>query len=226
MPYCIFTSREKYHWGFEITSEQNNFHNDALTPQNPGKVLNASLVGLIREINDGRLTEPKGHNMLVYDGLPSFRGFYSEYAKKSLSSGEILILASQYEDVERVKRNLASCGIDVSGCLSEGTLHVLDAQKGYFGNDDVEKTFKLATELVSRVENEGRRTLSWIGDMGSFFAFHDLRRLIYYELLLPQKFDRPMQTMCCYHRKDFANLNQQEQRSLIGHHYKSIVMKA
>ncbi|HZW54710.1 MAG TPA: MEDS domain-containing protein [Nitrososphaerales archaeon] len=206
-------------------TEHNRFHNVALTPPNSNRIANANLDGVVEEIRLGRLVEPNSHNLLVYDDMQSFREFYSEYAKESLTSGEILLLASQYEDVERVKRNLAFTGINVESHLSDGTLHVLDAQKGYFGTDDVEGIIKLALSLASKAEKERRRALSGVADLGSFFAFHEVERMMHYELSLPQKFEQRMQTICCYHEKDFESLTQEDGESLLAHHHKSILLK-
>lgn len=173
---------------------------------------------------EGGLVEPGGHNILIYDDLAGFRQVYSQYAGMSLPEDEIVLLATQYESIDRVKNNLMDAGINVPRHVKEGTLFVIDAQQGYCGGD-VKGTFKLAMTLVSRVKKEKRRGFTWMGDMGSFFGFHKIHDMMDYELSVPQKFEDVMKTVCCYHARDFENLGSQQQEALLDHHYKSILVK-
>jgi hypothetical protein len=47
---------------------------------------------------------------------------------------------------------------------------------------------KLAMSLISCVKKEGRRGVSWFGDLGSFFSFEKIEELMQYELWCPQKY--------------------------------------
>jgi len=174
--------------------------------------------------NMEEIVEPGGHSMLVYDGLAALRQVYSQCARKSLSKNEIVMLATQYESVDRVKGILMDTGVDVPQHVSDGTLFVIDAQRGYCGGD-VQGTFKLVKSLLSRAKKEKRRGLTAIGDMGSFFGFHRIHDMMDYELSLPGEFESMMRALCCYHAKDFDGLNPQQKEALLDHHGKAIIVK-
>jgi hypothetical protein len=78
--------------------------------------------------------------------------------------------------------------------------------------------------LLSRAKKEGRRGVSWFGDLGSFFSFEKIEELLQYELWCPQKYEDAMKTFCCYHSEDFKGLNETQQQTLLDHHFKSILM--
>lgn len=62
-----------------------------------------------------------------------------------------------------------------------------------------------------------------MADMGSFVSFHKIDDLVEYELLHPTRFDDDLvKTVCCYNKKDFAELDKEQQDILIYHHFKSI----
>lgn len=187
------------------------------------KSVSGTAPDIAKKMEDG-LVEPGGHNMLIYDDLVEFRQVYSQYARAFLPEDEIVLLAAQYESVDKVKNNLMDAGVDVPRYINEGTLFVIDAQRGYCGGD-VEGTFKLAMTLVSRVKKEKKRGFTWIGDMGSFFGFNKIHDMMDYELSRPQRFEDVMKTVCCYHARDFENLGARQQEALLDHHCKAILVK-
>lgn len=167
------------------------------------------------------LFEPGGHSILVYDDLRSLGEVYSQYAKTHLAMGEIVLIATQYEGIEAVKRNLEARGVNVERHLEDGTLFIIDAQQGY-QSVDVFGTLKLAMTLASRAEKEERPGVSWFGDVGSFFAFKKMKELLDYELGCPRRFDGPVRSVCCYHAMDFETLSRQQKKTLFDHHFKTI----
>jgi hypothetical protein len=179
---------------------------------------------IARQIKEGELFEPGEHNLLVYDELTTLRQVFAESAKTFLSKNEILLIASQYETIDTIGQALENVGIDVSKHLADGTLFIIDAQKGYQGAD-TRGTFKLAMSLIQRAKKEGRSGVTWFGDMGSFFAFQKIGDLVDYELCCPTKYEDPIKTICCYHNNDFKTLEKNEQDRLIEHHFKNIFMK-
>lgn len=169
------------------------------------------------------LIEPGGHNMLVYDSVETLRELFAVYAKTYLPKNEILLIATQYDSIDSIEHALEFHGVDVARHRAEGTLLIIDAQEGYQGAD-IQGTFKLAMSLMSRAKKEGRRGVTWMGDMGSFFAFDKVGDLIDYELFCPTKYDEDsVKTVCCYHAENFKLLNKQEQDILMEHHFKTIL---
>lgn len=178
---------------------------------------------LANGMQTGELLEPKTHNLLVYDTLDTLRQIFAKYARAYLQKGEIVIFATQYDAIENLKRSLQNGGIDVPRHMSDGTLFIIDAQDGYQGADR-DGILKLVMSLLIRVKKEGKLGVTCMGDIGSFFAFEKLGELIDFELSYPARFDVAVKTVCCYHAKNFALLNKDEQEILIKHHYKTFVV--
>ena len=172
-------------------------------------------------IQSGDLIEAGGHNLLVYDELITLREIFGNCAKTLLPKNEIVVLASQYDSLDNLKRSLQKKGVNVAKHQAEGTLFIIDAQHGYQGPDTY-GTFKLVVTLSSRAKKEGRRGITWLGDMGSFFAFDRIHDLVDYELSCPTKYEDTLKTVCCYHKVDFNSLDRGNKGRLIQHHRKSI----
>lgn len=173
---------------------------------------------------NNKMIEPGSHNLLIYNDLKKFREIYSQCTKALLAENEIVVIATQYDPIEEVKNTLRLAGVDVESYLNQGSLFILDAQQGYQGVDS-KGTWKFAMSLLSRAKKEGRRGVTWFGDLGSFFNFEKIEELMQYELWCPQKYEDTMKTVCCYHLEDFENLSENQQHRLFDHHFKSILVK-
>ena len=190
------------------------------------KVVKRSSQEIADTIVKKKLIEPGSHNLLIYDDLRTFREIYSEYSKALLPENEIIVIGTQYDVVENVKNTLIRVGVDdVERHLNQGTLFIVDAQKGYqvAGSRGM---WRLAMSLLSRVKKEGRQGVSWFGDPGSFFSFEKIEDLMQYELWNPQKYEHMMmKSICSYHSKDFEKLTEAQKQTLLDHHFKSILVE-
>jgi len=173
---------------------------------------------------NNKLIEPGSHNLLIYNDLKKFREIYSQCTRASLAENEIVVIATQYDPIAEVKNSLRLAGVDVESYLNQGSLFILDAQQGYQGVDS-KGIWKFAMSLLSRAKKEGRRGVTWFGELGSFFNFEKIEELMKYELWCPQKYEATMKTVCCYHLEDFENLSEIQQQTLFDHHFKSILVK-
>ena len=205
-------------------------HKNSNNNYNPKKMViggSHELVDIMVKKKDNeeqKLIEPGSHNLLIYNDLKAFREIYGNCISSSLSKNEIIVIATQYEPIEEVKNTLRLAGVDVESHLNQGSLFILDAQKGYQGVDS-KGMWKLAMSLLSRAKKEGRRGVTWFGDLGSFFSFEKIEELMQYELWCPQKYKDAMKTVCCYHLEDFERLNENQKQTLYDHHFKSIVVE-
>jgi hypothetical protein len=175
-------------------------------------------------VADGKVLDSCEHNLLVYNDPSTILQFFAVCAKRVFQENSILLLASQYHTVNAITEALRRNGICVEKHLAERTLFVVDAQRMYQGKD-VYATFKLAITLISRAKTEGRKGVTWLGDVGSFFAFDKVTELIDYELFHPTKYEEGLNTVCCYHDEDFDTLDKNSQRELIRHHFKSVFIR-
>jgi hypothetical protein len=208
----------------EISNSNNsNHHNNNHHPYF-NKIVHGNYLELAQTADKG-LIEPSSHNLLVYDDLKTFREIYTQYSQALLPQNEIVIIATQYEPISDVKNNLRLAGVDVNRFLEEGTLFIVDAQHGY-QSADTHGMWKFAMSLLYRVKKEGRQGITWFGDLGSFLSFEKIEGLMQYELWCPQKFeDNKLKTICCYHSKDFEQLNENQKQTLLDHHSKSILVE-
>jgi len=193
-----------------------------------GKVVNGSsqeIADIMVADEKKKLMEPGAHNILIYNNLKAFREIYSQYSRALLAENEIVVIATQYDTISDVKNTLRLGGIDVEKYLSQETLFIIDAQQGY-QDADGSGIWKLYKSLISRAKKkEGRRGVTFFGDLGSFFGFEKIEELMQYELSLPQNYEDTLKGICCYHLKDFENLSETQQQTLFDHHFKSIVVE-
>ena len=203
----------------EKKKKKKNYHH--YSSQNMVKGSSQEIAKLMAE---KKLIEPGGHNLLIYDDLNTFREIYSRYSRTLLPENEIILIATQYDAIDDVKKVLRLADVDVNRYLNQGTLFIIDAQQGY-QNVDIRGTWKLAMSLITRLKKEGRQGITWFGDLGSFFSFEKIEDMIEYELWCPQKYVDAMKTVCCYHSEDFNKLNETQRQMLLDHHFKSIVVE-
>jgi MEDS: MEthanogen/methylotroph, DcmR Sensory domain len=193
------------------------------TKQEEKKVMHANSQEIADWMADEKkkLMEPGAHNILIYNDLKAFREIYSQYSRALLAENEIVVIATQYDTISDVKNTLRLGGIDVEKYLSQETLFIIDAQQGY-QDADGSGIWKLYKSLISRAKKEGRRGVTFFGDLGSFFGFEKIEELMQYELSLPQNYEDTLKGICCYHLKDFENLSETQQQTLFDHHFKSM----
>jgi hypothetical protein len=188
------------------------------------RIVRGSAAYIVKQIRKGGLLEDGGHHMCVYDSVKSFSEIYSEYAAANLSRNEVVLVATQYESIEKVKENLAAKGIDVQKHMREGTLLIIDAQHGYFG-PDVMGAYKMALTVIARIKKEKRRGLTWFGSVDSFYAFDSIPEMIDYETFFAPKWDTPLlKAICSHHAENFGMLSEKQMQRLFDTHVKSIMV--
>ena len=69
---------------------------------------------------------------------------------------KIVVIGTQYDAIDDVKNILRLSGVDVERYLNQGTLFIIDAQKGY-QDVDSHGLWKFAMSLLSRIKKEGRQ---------------------------------------------------------------------
>ena len=140
-----------------------------------GKVVKESFQEIADMLADEKkkLMEPGAHNILIYNDLKAFREIYSQYSRVLLPENEIIVIATQYDTISDVRNTLRLAGIDIEKYLNQGTLFIIDAQRGY-QDADGSGIWNLCKGLISRASKEGRRGVTLLGDLGSFFSFEKI----------------------------------------------------
>jgi hypothetical protein len=194
------------------------------------------------------------HSILVYPNIETLREAYSRYAKKQLEdNNEIVLILPYYETANKVRKTLSggfvslleegngkgadandtnnsNSIIDVGKHEKEGSLIIMDSLKGYFGSDNNYNNTDLTEfvkQLVKKAESLGKKGVSVIADLGSFYHYHHSKtadKLVEYELSLPSKFDgMKLKAFCIYHKDDLDKRFTEEQKEkLLDHHAKAL----
>jgi hypothetical protein len=194
------------------------------------------------------------HSILVYPNIETLREAYSRYAKKQLEdNNEIVLILPYYETANKVRKTLSggfvslleegkgadandtnnsNSIIDVGKHEKEGSLIIMDSLKGYFGSDNNYNNTDLTEfvkQLVKKAESLGKKGVSVIADLGSFYHYHHSKtadKLVEYELSLPSKFDgMKLKAFCIYHKDDLDKRFTEEQKEkLLDHHAKALMI--
>ena len=167
-------------------------------------------------IEDIRRSDFQEHNLLIYPDLPSFRQIYSECTKQALDNNEIVFLATTYDSFDIIEDALRSKQISVDDEKKKGSLIIVDAVRAY--QIDTNGAMNFAKDLAVRAARDGKEGVFNLSDMGSFFLFERIDRLIEYEQNVPKKMDFKFKAICSYHRDNFGILAEEQQRTLLSGH--------
>ena len=175
------------------------------------------------------------HNILIYPGKSTLREIYSCYCKSSLeynnsncASNEMILLIPSYETVQGVKRTLEKkAGIDAEKYEKEGSLAIIDSFEAYSrqsSNDSTYKIVSLLKLLIQQAEIFGKKGISIISDLGSFYQFQQTEELIEHETSFAQKTSLKCKAFCGYRQDYFDTLTEYQKQSLLSHHYKDLAV--
>jgi hypothetical protein len=178
--------------------------------------------------------EEVGHGengIIIYPTLQTFRQIYTKYAKEQLEKKEdnsnsirneqsrprIILIATFYETIDRVKHHLSVVGVkDIQSLIDNGSLVIVDAFSYYY--PDVSGMKKLVASLSERARKEGRDGVTAMVDMGFFFLFGGEDRateLINYEAsLAPKTEGGNVRGFSCYHGGNYNTLKDSQKEEL------------
>jgi hypothetical protein len=114
--------------------------------------------------------------------------------------------------------------IDVRKYEKEGSLMIIDSVKAYFGSDTVLMSF--VEKLVKEAQSSGKKGISVVADLASFYFHNQIDKLIAYEIWLPSKYDDEMNLkgFCLYHQKDFERLSNEQKQKILEHNGKNLMV--
>jgi hypothetical protein len=177
------------------------------------------------------IAEYGDHNMLVYPDLPTFRRIYGQFTKAQLDDNGVVVLFPYYETTDSVRQVLSQFGIDIRKCEQNRSLVIVDSVKAYFHSEtDIKSLLKMMAEGSKKM---GKKGVSIIGDMGSFFFYEKLNQMMEYEmeLQLDEKENddanansAKIKGICSYHKDTFNTLTKKEQQALFEHHQTNLVV--
>src|SRR5215216_5319662 len=180
-----------------------------------------------------RLSEYGVHYLVVYPDMNTLRRIYSYYTKMQLEdNNEIVLIIPYYETTEMVRsvlsgenKNNQSNIIDVRKYEKQGSLMIIDSVKAYFRSDIDLMSF--LARLAKQAQSSGKKGISVIADLASFYHFNRIDKLIEYEMSLPSKYDDKMKLkgFCFYHQEDFdRRFSKEAKQNLLEHHDKALIV--
>jgi hypothetical protein len=179
-----------------------------------------------------RQAEYGAHYIIVYYDMKTLRQIYLRYIKTQLEdNNELVLILPYYETTETVRSVLSGENnsgnegsmIDVRKYEKEGSLMIIDAAEAYFSSDTDLMSF--VEKLAKQAQTSGKKGISVIADLASFYHFNRIDKLIEYEMSLPTKYDDKMKLkgFCFYHQEDFnRRLSKEEKQKLLEHHDKAL----
>ena len=188
---------------------------------NRGKPISGSAQTILRQLEK---TEHGEHNILIYPNTSTLNEVMAVHYKEALEErNELALFVTTYTHPDKVRIILGQSGLDAAKYEDEGSLVIYDAVKGYQSTEGVYTVMALINMLFERASKLGKTGMFGMADMGSFFVYETIEKLISYELSLPSIWDKmKLRSFCLYHRGDFNSLPPEERQALIDHHYKYI----
>ncbi|HEX6377493.1 MAG TPA: MEDS domain-containing protein [Nitrososphaeraceae archaeon] len=176
--------------------------------------------GYAEEIsNELKRSQIGSHLFVEYTDLLTLREMYSYYTKSALhNDNEIVVILPFYETKDKVREILSedSACIDVRKYEKEQRLLIMDSLKGYFGL--VDGLMPFVKQTVDYAKASGRRNVTVMSDMGSFFYYDKKNDLVGYEMQLCRKFDMKLKGICLYHIHDFERLPNSDRQKFYQYH--------
>jgi MEDS: MEthanogen/methylotroph, DcmR Sensory domain len=181
-----------------------------------------------------RQAEYGAHYIIVYYDMMTLRQIYLRYIKTQLEDNNELVLILPYYETTEIVRSVLSgennsgnggSMIDVRKYEKEGSLMIIDATEAYFSSDTDLMSF--VEKLAKQAQTSGKKGISVIADLASFYHFNRIDKLIEYEMSLPTKYDDKMKLkgFCFYHQEDFdRRLTEQQKQMLLEHHGKNLMV--
>jgi hypothetical protein len=180
-----------------------------------------------------RQAEYGAHYIIVYYDMMTLRQIYTGYIKTQLEyNNELVLILPYYETTETVRSVLSENHIgnggniiDVRKYEKEGSLIIIDSAEAYFTSDNNLMSF--VEKLTKQAQTSGKKGISVIADLASFYYFNRIDKLIEYEMSLPTKYDDNMKLkgFCFYHQVDFdRRLTEQQKQMLLEHHGKNLMV--
>jgi KaiC/GvpD/RAD55 family RecA-like ATPase len=164
------------------------------------------------------------HNIVIYPSTSALNDVMAVHYKEALEArNELALFVTTYTHPDKVRKILGQSGLDVAKYEDEGSLVIYDAVKGYQSTEGVYTVMALINMLFEKAAKLGKTGMFGMADMGSFFVYEAIEKLMSYELSLPSVWDKmKLRSFCLYHRRDFYSLLPEERQALIEHHYKYI----
>jgi hypothetical protein len=107
------------------------------------------------------------------------------------------------------------------------SLIIMDSTMAYFGLGDIDKMNleKYVKSLVRRAEKQGKKGVSVVTDVGAFYLYEEIQKLVEYELALPIKYNMNLKRFCVCSQNYFDKLTEEQKQKVLSHHVKFLTVR-
>jgi hypothetical protein len=136
----------------------------------------------------------------------------------------MVLLLPENGSISNLFLGLKNTGLDVQKYRSEGSLVIVESEKGYFSLTNILVDLMIMIKmLLQRSSKLSRSGLTIFSDMGLFFQYNRIDDLIKHETglflsLSSSRYSDRMKIFCCYDLKDFELLAEYHKQMLIDNH--------
>ncbi len=171
------------------------------------------------------------HNLVIYPGLKQFEEFYVECCKDSiLDRNGTFVLVTHYQHVSSVRKKMdLLAGIATTRYENDSTLVILDSEMAYQPSVEQNGRYNIniiLTNLLMRLAEEaGKKGITVLSDLGTFFLKKRITDLISHELSVINRIDaNNIRSFCCYHKDDFSVLQEEQRKKILQHHSNNFIL--
>jgi hypothetical protein len=169
------------------------------------------------------------HSLVLYPHVEQFEEFYIECCKDSLlQRNEVFVLLTYYQHVSAVRKKMNMLAdINAGAYENDGTLIILDSEMAYkpcLEQNGRYNVIILTNLLMKNAQEHGKKGITLVSDMGTFFLTNRIPDLISHELSHPNRIDADIRSFCCYHEADFNVLDEEQRKRILQHHLNDLII--
>ena len=174
----------------------------------------AKTLDYVRDLDTG------SHGIVFYKTPYEKREVLFNFLQAGFKKGEGMVCVPSQETSEQIRRSMEDFGFNVKALERDGVLKVLDYDKFYIidGEVDAAHTMKLAQSFFSEAMEIGLKGLRTCGEATCFFEHNKEKELVEFELMIGRKLDLPVTVLCAYDVNHAKSLEEKNFFSLIKAH--------
>ena len=163
----------------------------------------------------------RDHILAYYNSVTDQLNEAVQFFKNGIENNEsLMFIMGNNLNIESVKNNFISSGIDVDRLLPDRSLILTSSNHWYiqYGKFDKDRLKDQWLELVNKCLKSGKKGLRAFCMTDTFFEHNLIDDLVDYESALPPKFDFELVPICAYLQNDIDKLSQKQKERMIASH--------
>lgn len=163
----------------------------------------------------------RDHILACYNSVTDQLSEAVQFFKNGIENNEsLMFIMGNNLNIELVKNNFISNGIDVDRFLPDRSLILTSSNHWYipYGKVDKDRLKNQWLELVNKCLKNGKKGLRAFCMTDTFFEHNLIDDLVEYESALPPKFDFELLPICAYLQTDIDKLSQKQKERMFASH--------